>query len=371
MPIIFACPHCGKKFSAKEEHAGVQGKCPVCGKMTRIPSQPTAEATGSPDSPPPPPADGEKRRPLWKNPFVVIGMAASNFILAACLTSLAWLHFRASRNGADAQGVVNADRSINPVRPKQQLPINQQGPPPARDQNPPGVPPVNAGAAAAKSRIGPASTINKPPARIPPITPPPIQDSLVRRWAAETIKLMQDYEPEMIPADSLDPRSGAMQWPIRVQMQGRVPNFPLGTEAIVNVGDEQFNKVQRLNESGIVGNASIVVMIIEDRYNIRHSMAQAGVAADTTPYQEAIRLYQRSLKVGDSVGINMVIASGFAVRVKTGTRVRVVEFGNGRGQSPSGLLPSDSRQSRDVKILDGDGRGAIVSIPALYLEPAP
>lgn len=48
MAIYFACPHCATKFAAKEEHAGVQGKCPECGKMTKIPSQPTREPDDSP-----------------------------------------------------------------------------------------------------------------------------------------------------------------------------------------------------------------------------------------------------------------------------------------------------------------------------------
>jgi len=43
----------------------------------------------------------------------------------------------------------------------------------------------------------------------------------------------------------------------------------------------------------------------------------------------------------------MVIASGFAVRVKTGTRVRVVKFGGGGWAH----LPRDGRLFRDAKEL--------------------
>jgi len=361
MAIKFACPHCGKRFTAKDEQAGKRAKCSACGEVTRIPSQPTREADDSPTPPPvppaAPPADGEKRRPLWKDPVVVIGMAAPTLILAVFFTSLAWLHFRASRSGAGARRVVIADRPINPVGPEQPLLTNQQGPPPARGQDPKKVQPVHADDAA-KSRIGAAPRTSKLPTTIPPITPPPIEDSLVKRWAAETGKLMHDYQPEMISVDNQDLHrgSGAMPWPIRVPMQGRVPNFPVGIEGIVHVGDDQFNKDRRLSESGVVDDGSIVLLIPDNGHDPRYAI-----------YHEASRLYGRSIEAGDPVGINMVIASGFAVRVKTGTRVRVVKFDGGGW----GSLPRDGRMSRDVEILDGEGRGVIVSIPALYLEPAP
>ncbi len=93
MAIKFACPHCGKRFTAKEENAGKRAKCSACGEVTRIPSQSTSEADHSPTPPPVPPpippADGEKRRPFWKDPVVVIGTAVPTLILAVFFTSLA------------------------------------------------------------------------------------------------------------------------------------------------------------------------------------------------------------------------------------------------------------------------------------------
>jgi ribosomal protein S27E len=35
--LRFKCPHCGKPFRVKEEHAGRKGKCLGCGKIIRIP----------------------------------------------------------------------------------------------------------------------------------------------------------------------------------------------------------------------------------------------------------------------------------------------------------------------------------------------
>ncbi len=109
MAIKFVCPHCGKRFTTKEDNAGKRAKCSACGEVTRIPSQPTWEVDDSPTPPPvppaAPPADGEKRRPLWKDPVVVIGTAVPTLILAVFITSLAWQHFRASRSGSGAQNL--------------------------------------------------------------------------------------------------------------------------------------------------------------------------------------------------------------------------------------------------------------------------
>ena len=41
MPIPFACT-CGKRFTAKDEHAGKQSKCPACGALLTIPQLPSA-----------------------------------------------------------------------------------------------------------------------------------------------------------------------------------------------------------------------------------------------------------------------------------------------------------------------------------------
>jgi len=56
MAIVFSCGSCGKKLTAKDEHAGKRAKCSACGGVTRIPSQPTREADDSPPVPSPKPA---------------------------------------------------------------------------------------------------------------------------------------------------------------------------------------------------------------------------------------------------------------------------------------------------------------------------
>ena len=138
MAIRFACQHCGERFTAKDEQAGKRAKCSACGEVTRIPSQPTWEADDSPTpptvSPEAPPADGKKRRPLWKDPVVVIGMAAPTLILAVFFTSLAWLHFRSNRTGAGAQGVVR-DPNIKNHYSKNNYKKMRQMSEQARDKN--------------------------------------------------------------------------------------------------------------------------------------------------------------------------------------------------------------------------------------------
>ncbi len=56
MAIEFPCGSCGKRLTAKDEHAGKRAKCSACGGVTRIPSQPTREADDSPPAPAPKPA---------------------------------------------------------------------------------------------------------------------------------------------------------------------------------------------------------------------------------------------------------------------------------------------------------------------------
>src|SRR5438105_4269071 len=38
MAIKFACPHCGRPLSVKDELAGKKGPCPACKKIVTIPS---------------------------------------------------------------------------------------------------------------------------------------------------------------------------------------------------------------------------------------------------------------------------------------------------------------------------------------------
>src|SRR5271157_1020388 len=63
MAIEFSCGSCGKRLTAKDEHAGKRAKCSACGGVTRIPSQPTWEADDSPPVPAPKPAVDPKGFP--------------------------------------------------------------------------------------------------------------------------------------------------------------------------------------------------------------------------------------------------------------------------------------------------------------------
>ncbi len=56
MAIEFTCGSCGKRLTAKVEHAGKRAKCSACGAVTRIPSQPAAKADDWPSVPMPKPA---------------------------------------------------------------------------------------------------------------------------------------------------------------------------------------------------------------------------------------------------------------------------------------------------------------------------
>ena len=138
MAIRFACGSCGKRLAAKDEHAGRRTTCSACGWGTVIPFQSTREADDSPEPPPVPPgltrlrtdedddepepcraakpADAERRRPLWKDPVVVIGTAVPMSILLVFFTYLALPRIQAyaSRNGSPEHKIIRSDRSIVP-----------------------------------------------------------------------------------------------------------------------------------------------------------------------------------------------------------------------------------------------------------------
>ncbi len=50
MAIKFSCGSCGKRFAAKEEHAGKKSKCPKCGSGIEVPFPLTWEEDTSPES---------------------------------------------------------------------------------------------------------------------------------------------------------------------------------------------------------------------------------------------------------------------------------------------------------------------------------
>jgi hypothetical protein len=54
MAIRFSCGSCGKKFAAKEEHAGKQSKCPACGWPISVPP-PSVQHPDEPPAAVPPP----------------------------------------------------------------------------------------------------------------------------------------------------------------------------------------------------------------------------------------------------------------------------------------------------------------------------
>jgi hypothetical protein len=92
MAIEITC-ECGKRFRAKDEYAGRRGICPACRAEFSIPV-PAAESTKPTASAPPPIASGESererngsieqttaKRPIWKDPILVIGAAVPTTIL--------------------------------------------------------------------------------------------------------------------------------------------------------------------------------------------------------------------------------------------------------------------------------------------------
>ena len=96
MPITVACS-CGRVVKARDEHAGMRVRCLGCGAGVLVPiPERSAEqevavslpvqidaTTRADDSATLPPEAG--KRPLWKDPIVVIGSAVPALIVAAFL----------------------------------------------------------------------------------------------------------------------------------------------------------------------------------------------------------------------------------------------------------------------------------------------
>jgi hypothetical protein len=70
-----SCRACGKVFAAQGAHTGCRSRCIACGAHVQAPSRTASEAGGVA-----PPTE-EKKRPLWKDPVVVIGAAVPALVL--------------------------------------------------------------------------------------------------------------------------------------------------------------------------------------------------------------------------------------------------------------------------------------------------
>jgi hypothetical protein len=104
MAIKFSCGSCGKKFVAKDEHAGRASKCPACGWPIAVPKavEPVWEAMPDPEPTPPPVPDqpvpcpaeaapGTANRRLAV-PILIAALAGAGFTLAVAGGALAmWL----------------------------------------------------------------------------------------------------------------------------------------------------------------------------------------------------------------------------------------------------------------------------------------
>jgi len=64
MAIEFSCESCGKRFTAKDEHAGRRAKCSGCGCATRIPMVASVKYPLPSASMPQPPAPETKQCPF-------------------------------------------------------------------------------------------------------------------------------------------------------------------------------------------------------------------------------------------------------------------------------------------------------------------
>jgi DNA-directed RNA polymerase subunit RPC12/RpoP len=94
MAIKFSCGSCGRKFSAKDEHAGRSSKCPACGWGITVPFPTTLEEQASPEPVIPPPLS-----PVPEVPAALTAINTTEDDDDAEPTRPSWVGNRRLRNG--------------------------------------------------------------------------------------------------------------------------------------------------------------------------------------------------------------------------------------------------------------------------------
>lgn len=131
MPIRFACSSCGRKFVAKDEHAGRRSKCPACGGWIEVPVETVPNGNALPREVPPvpiAPQGSEAEKPIratepkretraWKRVAVRIGLPLAMVGLAG----MAGYSLRGTESPDDPQhdrGTNQPQRAVPTRNPK-------------------------------------------------------------------------------------------------------------------------------------------------------------------------------------------------------------------------------------------------------------
>lgn len=167
--------------------------------------------------------------------------------------------------------------------------------------------------------------------------------------------------PPLPPAGVAQPKKVAAEEPV---FEDPHPSLGLGDEATIRPnGDETVGRWE-LAKSGIVTADSLVLTFPWRGY------AQPGMPDQMVlqhAYNSAYIPIVNAIKAADPDGVDMVIARGGAVRVRVGTRVRVVDI---HGNGSSGL-PLDDGKVWNIRIIEGEHKGKVVAIPPRNLKPIP
>jgi hypothetical protein len=154
MAIAFSC-ECGKRFRAKDEHAGKRSKCPVCGRELMIPVQAVRQSQAAPTCPPEPLPKNDpdeipsisptvpkietrspKEWPLRGSAFALVTGKPSIFWIAGAGTMLVLMGFIAGAGWREkapiaaldiAKGALQGKRNI-PTRPLYTILSEDEGP---------------------------------------------------------------------------------------------------------------------------------------------------------------------------------------------------------------------------------------------------
>jgi hypothetical protein len=92
---------------------------------------------------------------------------------------------------------------------------------------------------------------------------------------------------------------------------------------------------------------------------------------DDREVTRAYNAYIDAIRSNDPDGVDELIKTGGAMRVKVGTKVRVIEFDSDFARPTTqeiALLPCDRYGARSVRITEGEFKGKVVMIPTRNLR---
>jgi hypothetical protein len=306
MAIEFSCESCGKKLKVKDEHAGKRAKCSGCGAVNNIPRRPNDEIGHRMPS----------AHPAFPDSTTTV---ASQIGHALQSNVLRW--------GTLAIVVVMIAISCFVLG----------------------------------SLNRPVQTIHELKTAAPPLRQDPVSDPV--KAQADTAD--QDLANESVKRQA---DAEARRAKILAMAAAQDSHHPLiiGTECVVFINGDERTGSSGLKESGVVAKDSLVLLIADQSNSFVFGQGPFVGMPIHSPNEGVWKAYVEAIQAFDPDGIEELIDQQTVLRLRVGTRVRVLALMPG-----ASLLPCDDRGARVVRVTEGQAKRKTVLIPARNLRPIP